>query len=113
MELDPSDPLYDVDPLRNASKCIPHRIALFAKVELNELTSRHRDFIYPPLTRLYLYVRVRTGNGKRAINLSNSAALDLGLSRWQKSRYLRRLEEAGLILVKRKFGCMPNVSIVT
>jgi hypothetical protein len=111
--LSPDDPLYE-PPVEQRRR--PQRIARsdepFAKIELSEITNGRADEAFPPLSRLYLYIKIRSGNGCRSVYLTNDGVLDIRLSRWQKYKLLRRLETAGLVAVDRLFGEAPRVSII-
>ena len=48
----------------------------------------------------------------RRIPISNVAALVFGIDRSAKYRALNWLEEAGLILVERRIGCVPIVTLL-
>jgi len=112
--LDPDDPLHEASAgldQRPGERRIPPSEGPFTKVERSEILTRRMDRVFPPLTRLYLYVRIRTGGGRYPFSLTNNAALDIGLSRWQKYKLLRQLEDAGFVEVTRVSGEAPKVSL--
>ena len=85
---DRSDPLYeDATPPRTrryAHHLIPLSDEPFTKTELSEIRSRRNDEVFPPLTRLWVLIKIRTGAGRRPYRLTNVEAEEIGLSRWQK-----------------------------
>jgi hypothetical protein len=87
---------------------------LWDAVPLAHLTDRQWDEFYPPMARLYHYLRIKSRRGKKPVRLTNKTAADeLGLSRWQKCRLLRRLEQKGLVVVSWADNSTPVVAIVT
>jgi hypothetical protein len=112
IELDPSDPLYDAGPPVKITKRIPRSSVSYAKVEKTTLTSRRYDVVYPPLTRLWLLLRIRSAEGQYEVTLTNEAVRDIGISRWQKGRLLSQLTDEGLILTEQRWGCCPMVKVL-
>jgi hypothetical protein len=113
MTLDPTDPLYDgtTPPQPRKAQRIPRSANGFAKIEWPALATRSNDDIFPPLTRLCLYLQLRSRHSRESIILTNNALLDLGISRWQKYRLLTQLEASGRITVEREHGLHPVVTI--
>jgi len=113
IELDSSDPLFDepAAPVKPATR-LPRSTEAFAKAHWSALTSRSNDDVFPPLTRLCLYLQLRGRHGQRPVVLNNGELLDLGLSRWQKYRLLRCLEERGRIALEQSRGRCPVVSVL-
>jgi hypothetical protein len=112
---DRSDPLYeDATPPRTrryAHHLIPLSDEPFTKTELSEIRSRRNDEVFPPLTRLWVLIKIRTGAGRRPYRLTNVEAEEIGLSRWQKYVLVQRLEAMGRVTVRRSIGCSPLVSL--
>jgi hypothetical protein len=49
---------------------------------------------------------------KKTILVPNSGLSKLGVDRFLKARALRKLERAGLIRVRRRVGCAPEVTLL-
>ena len=113
IELDPDDPLHPrhYAPVKVAEH-IPRRNDSFAGIEWRALASRSNDDIFPPLVRLCLYLQIRSLHGRKVVKLNNGELLDIGLSRFQKYRLLRRLEEDGRIAIDQSRGCYPKITIL-
>jgi len=109
--LDPDDPLYE-DPAalerRRRSRLLRSEQP-FAKVELPDLLDRRYRGIHSPKARLYLYLQVKTRNGRSPVRVTNAMAADLGLDRHRKSRCLHELEKIGAVRVERSGLAAPMV----
>jgi hypothetical protein len=107
------DPLGDV-PAVKARRRIPRSDegVSWAKVEKTTLMKSRFFKYYPPRSRLFLLLRIRTADGQYSAYLTNVAAAAIGLSRYQKSRLLKEMEEDGVITVERRIGCSPVVTLL-
>ena len=112
IELDPNDPLFDTGPPVKTPRRIPRSTEAFAKTPWSALASRCNDDAFPPLTRLCLYLQIRSRQGQWAVPLNNGELLDLGISRWQKGRLVCRLEKSGRIAVERRIGRYPIITVL-
>jgi hypothetical protein len=74
------------------------------RIELSELLDSRCHALYPPKTRLYLYLRVKTENGRKPVRLTGAMVADLGLDGQGKGRYLHQLEAAGVVRVRSRAG---------
>lgn len=108
-EIDPLDPeRFRLQLGSNPPK--PARLP-FARTWLPCLTGREWDDVYPPRTRLWLLLLIKSREGRRPVRLTNKLAQEIGLDRYAKTRALARLERAGLVSVTRFEGKMPLVNI--
>jgi hypothetical protein len=112
IELDPNDPLFDAGPPVKAGTRIPRSPEAYAKTPWSALARRGNDDIFPQLTRLCLYLQIRSREGQLPVTLTNNALLDFGISRRQKYRLLGRLVNDGRITIDQTPGCHPVVAIV-
>jgi hypothetical protein len=114
VELDPSDPLYEEDGIAKAKRHhrIPETREPHARTRWSALANRSNDEIYPQLTRLCLYLQLRTKHGQEPVALTNAALLDFDISRRQKYRLLQRLAKSGRIRVEQEPGCHPVVTVL-
>jgi|SRR6516165_7332558 hypothetical protein len=80
-----------------------------ARVELAKLFDHRYHGLFPPRTRLYLFLQIRTRNGREPIRLTGAMVADLGLDGQGKSRYLHQLEAAGVVRVNRDQLLSPLV----
>jgi hypothetical protein len=71
-----------------------------ARVALSELLDSRYHGLYPPKTRLYLFLKIITENGRKPVRLTGAMVADLGLDGQGKGRYLRQLEAAGAVRVQ-------------
>jgi len=80
-----------------------------AEVALAKLLDSRYHGLFPPRTRLYLFLQIRTRNGREPIRLTGAMVADLGLDGQGKSRYLHQLEAAGVVRVNRDQLLSPLV----
>jgi hypothetical protein len=80
-----------------------------AHVALSELLDSRYHGFYPPKTRLYLFLKIKTENGRKPVRLTGAMVADLGLDGQGKGRYLRQLEAAGVVRVQRDQLLSPLV----
>ena len=105
--LDPEE--YDNAFVPKHRARIPRSREAHAKTELSTLLdSRYRD-ILSPKTPLYLFLQIKTRDGRKPVRLTNATAADLGLDRHHKSRYLHELEKIGAVRVERSGLAVPLV----
>jgi hypothetical protein len=91
---------------------LPRLSEPFIRVRLAWLNKARWHGVFPAELRLYLYLLYASGEGQRAVRLTNAeVASDLGISRWQKHRYLQRLERAGFIAVARSGRSAPIITV--
>ena len=74
---------------------------LFAPTTLERLYDRQYHKVYPPLTRLYLFIVAQSYRGTQPFELTNAMAAKLGINRHHKSEYLGMLERHGVVAVIR------------
>ena len=79
------------------------------RVALSELQDSRYHGLYPPKTRLYLYLKIKTENRRKPVRLTGAMVADLGLDGQGKGRYLRQLEAAGVVRVRRDRLLSPLV----
>jgi hypothetical protein len=84
-----------------------------ARVGLSELLDARYHGLYPPKTRLYLYLQIKTENGRKPVRLTGAMVADLGLDGQGKGRYLHQLEAVGAVRVKRDQLLSPMVWLVS
>jgi hypothetical protein len=101
-----------VRPARKAKRLQQDTDYLWAQVPLWQLVDRSWDSFYPPKTRVLLYLRIRSHHGKYCVRFTNQMAAEIGLDRFQKSRYLRGLEALGLVAITRNGRSTPEVAVV-
>jgi hypothetical protein len=82
----------------------------FAPVTPERLCDRRYDFVYPPRTRLYLFIVMRSKRGTAPFPLTNDLTAKLGIDRHHKFDYLRDLEQHGLVVMTRMRRAAPWVS---
>jgi hypothetical protein len=75
------------------------------------LEDRGWDWEYPPQNRLWKLILRLTGEGDHPAAIGNASTAVIGVSRDQKWRYLRRLEERGRIRVVRADRSAPIVEL--
>ena len=80
-----------------------------ARVPLSELLDSRYHVLYPPKTRLYLFLQLKTENGRKPVRLTGAMVADLGLDGQGKGRYLHQLEAAGAVRVTRDQLLSPLV----
>src|SRR6516165_10884512 len=80
-----------------------------APVTLAKLLDRRYHGLFPPRTRMYLYLQIKTRNGRDPIRLTDAMAIALGLYRGSKATCLRQLEAAGVVRVTRDQLLSPLV----
>jgi hypothetical protein len=81
-------------------------------VDLAELRDRRLYRVLPPRTRLYLYLRIKTRDGRDPVRLTDEVAVALGLPRNSKATALRQLERADLVRVDRARLLTPLIRLV-
>jgi hypothetical protein len=109
------DPLFDPAPSVGPRVALraPRRLDYFGRVPLGWMIERDGDTLIPAPLRLYLYLQVASRWGTYLVRLTNQiAAVDIGLSRDQKSEYLHFLEALGLITVHRAGKRTPIITVV-
>jgi hypothetical protein len=114
------DDIDGLDPERFRLKVAPsgksHRMkrsgVLFARTPLPWLTDRRLDTVYPPRTRLWLYLLIKTREGCKSVRLTNEMAAEIGLDRHAKARALARLKKAGLVSVMHLGNEVPLITSV-
>jgi hypothetical protein len=62
---------------------------LFARTTLPWLTDPRLDAVYPPRTRLWLYLLIKTREGRKPVRLTNKMAAEIGLDRHAKDRHAK------------------------
>jgi hypothetical protein len=123
---DPNDPAFELIPAPPRSKSdqsepgnpqrrgqkprMPKIDGKFAPVEPKRLQDRRYDIVYPPRTRLFLFIVARSKRGTAPFALTNVLAATLGLDRYHKSRLLGQLEQHGLVVITRRKGTTVWVS---
>ena len=80
-----------------------------AEVALAKLLDSRYHGLFPPRTRMYLYLQIKTRNGRDPIRLTDAMAVQLGLYRGSKATCLRQLEAAGVVRVQRDQLLSPLV----
>jgi hypothetical protein len=85
----------------------------FAQVPLDCLTDRQGDAIFPPRTRLWLYLLIKSRAGRNSVRLTNPKVAEIGLDRHAKSRALAQLRRAGLVSVVQQGSEAPIVNVMT
>jgi hypothetical protein len=80
---------------------MPKIDGIFAPVTVDQLYDRRFDKVYPPKTRLYLFIVAESLRGTRPFDLTGDMIAQLGINRHHKSDYLRVLERHGLVEVIR------------
>ena len=100
--LNPDDPLYK-DPAvleqRRRSRLLRSEQP-FARVKLSVLLDSQQHDLFAPKIRLYLFLQIKTLDGRKPVRLTNAIAADLGLSRQHKIRCLRQLEAVSAVRVE-------------
>jgi hypothetical protein len=96
--LDPAEYDKAFEPKRRAR--IPRSKEAFAKVELSVLMDSRQHDLFAPKIRLYLFLQIKTLDGRKPVRLTNAIAADLGLSRQHKIRCLRQLEAVSAVRVE-------------
>jgi hypothetical protein len=91
---------------------MPRSWERFARTPLGWLTDRHRDAIFPPRARLWLYLLIKTREGRKPVRLTNQMAVEIGLDRFAKARALAQLREAGLVSVAQHGLEAPVVTVL-
>jgi hypothetical protein len=86
------------------------RKPLWAKIQLADVLDRHQDVTYAAHIRLLVYLTVNSHDFRRVVRLTNRMAAEIGLTRVQKFKALRRLEVHGYVTVER---CGQDVPVVT
>ena len=84
----------------------------FARSLLPWLTDRRWDAIYPPRTRLWLLLLIKSKEGRDSVRLTNSMAAEIGLDRHAKARALAQLKRVGLISVTQTGHKVPIVAVL-
>ena len=74
----------------------------FVPVLPERLWDRQYDFVYPPRTRLYLFIVMRSRRGLEPFPLTNDMTANLAISGHHKTEYLKELEQHGLVVVTRR-----------
>ena len=74
----------------------------FAPVEPQRLYDRRFDIVYPPRTRLYLFIMAESKRGMEPFRLTSAMAAKLGIGRQLRLHHLKCLERKGLIHVRRE-----------
>jgi hypothetical protein len=97
---------------RKKSPRMRHSTVPFVRTPLPWLADREFDTIYPPKTRLWLYLVHATREGLEPVRLTNRAAASVGLSREGKRRVLAHLEKVGRISIIRTGNRLPVVSLI-
>jgi hypothetical protein len=109
--LDPDDPLYE-DPAvleqRRRSRLLRSEQP-FARVKLSVLLDSQQHDLFAPKIRLYLFLQIKTLEGRKPVRLTSAMATDLGLDRHHKSRYLHELERIGAVRVEWNGLAVPVV----
>jgi hypothetical protein len=91
---------------------MPRSRERFARTPLGWLTDRHRDAIFPPRTRLWLYLLIKTREGRKPVRLTNLLAAEIGLDRHAKARALAQLRRAGLVSITQQGFEAPVVTVL-
>jgi hypothetical protein len=113
--LDPSDPLSGSDVYRPRNPKRLPRIGGdgFARTRWGSLADRANDDVFPQqITRLCLHLQMCTLEGQRPGVVMNRSLEELGISRWQKYRLMKKLEVSGRISIEQRPGCHPVVAIL-
>jgi hypothetical protein len=103
--------LDDTDPFAGLGK-LPRSGGPFMMVPLAWLTDRQMDVMFPPTTRLYLYLVLKSWHGAKPVKVTGAMMDELGLRRKHKSYSLRRLERAGLAITERVGHAAPVVVVL-
>jgi hypothetical protein len=82
----------------------------FAPVLSRRLRDRHYDSAYPPRTRLYLFIMIRSKRGAEPFALTQAEISGLNINRRLKTKYLLQLERAGLVSAVWKGRSAPIVA---
>jgi len=80
-----------------------------APVALAKLVDSRYHGLFPPRTRMYLYLQIKTRGGRDPIRLTDAMAVELGLYRGSKATCLHQLEAAGVVRVTRDQLLSPLV----
>jgi hypothetical protein len=112
-DIEPLDPeVFRLTAVPKAvSKKGAKRRPAYARSWLPWLTNRQFDAAYPPITRLWLYLLIRSKEGRHRLSLTNAMAAEIGIDRYQKYRLLRQLERAGFVAVDRVGRSAPAVTV--
>jgi hypothetical protein len=100
----PDDDEDEVTPQQPRRRPLPRTNGLWDPVPLPCLLAyqdRKWGTVFPPLSRLYHYLRIKSRRGAWPVKLTNAMASEIGLARQQKAYHLRQLEELQLVKVTR------------
>jgi hypothetical protein len=90
---------------------LPRTAGLFSPLPLAWLVDRKWDVVMPPVPRLYHYLRIKSRRSLYPVTLTAEMAAEIGLSRLQRWRALRVLEQAGVVEVVRRDALGPVVTV--
>jgi hypothetical protein len=83
----------------------------FARTPLPWLTDPRWDAVYPPRTRLWLLLLIKTREGCKPVRLTNAMVGEIGLDRHAKARALAQLKRAGLVSMVQTGNEAPLVTV--
>ena len=115
-DIDPFDPeRFRLGPGESnpVARRMQRSSVLFARSPRTWLTDRRWDAVYPPRTRLWLLLLIKSKEGRKSVRLTNEMAAEIGLDRHAKARALARLKKAGLVSVPPTGHEVPVVTVLS